>query len=210
MRIFKRNPIIYTIIVVSLVIFIASAATFSGTYSWFVKTAKLDANLTGTMGNVEVRIEERKVGTRPAYYELYNDSDIDIILRIRVITEWTLNGEYQMDPPAGMPKLQLANELQLSSNWTLYDDVEGGTFLVYSGKNDFYGTGYGKLEPNTRPPIRIPNISLIPAIDAWKVELTFIAEALQATDKAYNYTITNDIDPGVTSWDLTGGGVVGP
>jgi hypothetical protein len=215
MNIIKRNPVIYIIIVVSLVVFIASAATFSGTYSWFVKSLK-SIDVEGKMGTVDVQVKEAVIDEdeNENYFTFTGatvtntNTDIPIIVRVRVIAEWVQDPDKNA---TGVPPSDATISIEPDDEeWILYEDEQEGIFLVYEGDNDFLigedkdeETGYGIVTPDT-PSLSLPDIYIKDIHPGWIPTVTLIAEALQATEKAYQYTLDNAGDiAGVTSWEVT-------
>ena len=186
-----------------LTVMLISSTMFSGTYAWFWKT--LDGNDdTGQMGYVHVELEEDD-----GEYSIVNTSAIPIILRVRVIAEW-VNGTAGVPPSdigTGIGNLEISDD-----DWALRTG-EDGLFLVYMGGDGFEDfidntittitDDYTILQP-AEDPIPLPEINIDGERNGWNLEITLIAEALQATRKAYEYTIAleNAINPGVTSWAL--------
>ena len=172
----KKRPLISIIATTLLIVMLCTATTFSGTYAWFVKQAK-PVDLTGTMGKVEVSVAE----TTPGTVIVTNNSNIPIIVRVRVIAE--VANPITMSPPlAPTPSLGWVSSV-----------AQNGLFFVYGTSGSSFG-GYTTVQPRVSPTFTYEPIS--------GVTYTFIAEALQATSTAYTYTTAANPPTGVTSWAL--------
>jgi hypothetical protein len=189
MKLLKKLPIVRIAACVLMISIVTSVALFSGTHAWFVdeETIKID----GQMGAVSVTLDENNMIT--------NDSSIDILLRVRVIVEWKKDGQYILGTPAPASITQSI----VGSNWKPAKGIDGGDFLIYQaeGSEKFGDTGYYTIKPNPMP----FSINYTPpSASGYTAEVSFIVEALQATQTAYDYTVENASTPGVTSWELGG------
>ena len=170
------------IISLLLCVTMMSSVTFGVTQAWYAGTLMPDG-VTGTakMGTVKIELNTTTG-------EITNSSDIPIILRVRVIAE------EDPQPTTGVPSSDFDISVE-DGNWTVATAYDG-TFLVYTGGDKLLSTApYGILMPSDTP-ISLPDITLNPTGG----KVTLIAEALQATQKAYNYTTTAS---GVTSWAVS-------
>jgi hypothetical protein len=188
--IIKRNPLVYIASIVLFIVITTSAMMFSGTYAWFVKTLD-DVTIDGEMGTVKVSVADDKI---------INGSNIEIILRVRVIAEWIAEPGTTGVPPGDIPiNTVITNP---GADWEIK-----GQFLVYKSGTAVTGipAPYSATEEKF---IDLPAIITLLSEDSnntnvlWKSQVTFIVEALQATENAYTYTLTHG-----TSWALGG---VGP
>jgi hypothetical protein len=223
----KRNLLIKTMLIAILVVTFATASTFSGTYAWFVKTMAdntVSTEFDGKMGTVDIEMLQNIVTltkndlcdvdnnvwtwkTNAPFVNgtITNKSDIDILLRVRVIAEWVEIGSNKGIPPS-TPIVITSSDIIFVKETGL-----GGTFLVYNPDASF-NAKYSKLAPASSLAAGNPVSfgftigEIAPALlDNWNIRFTFIAEALQATDNAYAYTNnpTNYTGPvPVTSWAL--------
>jgi len=209
MMVIKRNRLISIAAAIFLITVLIGFTTFGVTHAWFVKetpvkaalgenTAQRYANgdeyLTGIMGTIAIDLTGNRI---------INGSDIPIILRVRVIAEFT---------GSGIPEEDIDISYLINTHGTPWEirDSRHGKFLVYVGNNDFTAdgvrTGYGIISP----PDSVVSTILLPGITfQYGVKVTFVAEALQATPKAYKYTANNAYNyetgegiRGVTSWAL--------
>ena len=191
MKIIRRN-LLKIIASAMLVTALIVSTTFGGTYAWFVKQFDPE-EAENQMGEVKVGLTANATKAT-----ITNDSTIDIILRVRVIVEPDI-------PATGVPKalsdsayLALVN---VTTQGWLKVQSQDGIFFVYSDKTsvaDLTGDykDYKPVEPSKTP---ITFTYTAPTTD---YTVTFIAEALQATETAYDYTTTTPTPSGVTSWKL--------
>jgi len=197
----KRIPLMVMMTLLPAVILISSTV-FGGTYAWFVKQIEnAEVGITGQMGEVKIALNN---GDPDNLNLIDNDSDVPIILRVRVAAEW-------VDKTGGLPGVPPGDSGNgnieiIKSAFTGLDTAEwqlaageNGVFLIYVNGSEKIANTYAKIPAHQSK--KIPDYK-IPDQDGWTLEFTFIAEALQATDNAYDYTTINNTD-GVTSWAVT-------
>ena len=186
-----------------LVAALIASAAFGGTFAWFVSQTELDEKIPGEMGTVSVTLKDGAIK---------NESNIPIILRVKVIAEWVGDDDTMGIPPSEIEWWHKYHGIfgNLGRDWKIFEsaDLEYGYFLVYVGGENFEDANgelvapYGIIPPSLES-IKLPSVKKqIPTISNWTLEITYIVEALQATQKAYEYTVDNAADPGVTSWKL--------
>lgn len=183
--------------------------TFGVTNSWYAGTLDVtDVSGVAKMGTVEVNL------TGPATQPVEPDksdntvtvstglTDIPIIMRVRVIPELVPDNAGTLNTPDATEYTRLVSAISSSmetSGWASATGA-GGLFFIYGAdktSND-YGS-YTIWEPGKPAPLGLTyGVGSYTAPTGWHVEVTLIAEALQATQKAYTYTGIN----GSTMWAL--------
>jgi len=172
------TPPLVWLILTALAIISISAAAFGGTFAWFIHEAEKlvegdeESGLTGL------------VALDSEAPEIINDGDIPIIVRVRVIAEPV--GNSIPDGKTDDEYYDLLNPYY-DDNWVkvrgngVKDKSTDGIYLIYSNKLskpvDF--CDYFKVAP--------AESFILPHIVIPGYKLTFIVEALQATQKAYDY-----------------------
>jgi len=150
---------------------------FGGTFAWFVKTLN-DITITGQMGKVDIELTDND-----GEVIITNNSDIPILLRVRVIVE-------PDDPSSGVPEGYngIPGILKSGDGWVEII-LSDGIFFVYG---DNTKTGYDLYTP-----VDVEEAPQFVYKAPEGYNTTLIAEALQATEKAYKYTTDTD-----TSWEV--------
>ena len=197
MNVLKKLPLVRIAVCALVIGVIVSVASFGGTYAWFAGLLEGDVTGTPQMGTVAIELEEKGGFS----YEIINNSNVDILLRVFVAVEWVdQEGNYEFSAF----ELSQGN---ITGNWELKKEINGD-FLVYTGGDPFESTGYHRLKSP-----EAGGESTIDLTFNWTGEgssrpvVSLIAEAIQADGGAYQYTVDNGgKEPGVTSWKLGGTG----
>ena len=184
MAMIRRIPLLLISAVAFLIVALLTSMEFSGSYAWFVTEAVYDdsdgAMQIPKMGNVKLSDE-----LTPDF--IVNDSDVPIILRARVIIEsFGTNGAI----PDGMTDGEYLDLVQDGNGWTKVQGDDGGIFLIY-----------GSLKEPGKPTFDDYNI-ILPTPSNKEIpmplsgsDVSFIFEALQATQQAYDYAWKGDYMP---------------
>ena len=226
MKNIKAKPLLRTIILLAILVSVITTVTLSVTNAWYAGMFSIDANGMITMGEVAIKWTNPADGgpTVPDIGDennakITNDSTIPIILRVRVIPEWVQTDTTTPDPTGVPPtKSEVAVTITGTGDWLFNRQTLNPSFLVYTGGTDKIGTDYGIRMPEDGNQINVTyTVGVVPSTLAatfdpiakiykragettgWELKITLIAEALQATQKAYNYTVNTS---GATSWLL--------
>jgi len=198
-NIIKRSPLVYIASIILLIAIITSATTFGGTFAWFVRVID-GVDVNGQMGTVKIDITTITPNADNSFTAtIENGSDIDILVRVRVIVEPKI-------PNAGVPEgfiytpdthpLLIRGNPDKSAGWVEMVGLDG-IFFVYG---DIHNEGYELYNP-VKPDDELTFTYKVPYGIPGDFTVTLIAEAIQATRNTYNYTTTSTL-PGVTSWAL--------
>ena len=180
MKRIAKLPLLRTALCIFLVSLLTSVPTFAETYAWFYGTAERGGAASGAiacMGKVDVSAAKDN-GNQ---IKISNASTIPIILRVRVIAEWVQEFPGTAGTPPEVPHMDALFGGNTAS-W-----ATDGKFLIYTTGNENnkdFGS-YGAI-PGTEKEIFLPPIVNKPAHYGWNLEIYYIAEALQATQKAYS------------------------
>jgi len=149
---------------------VTSVAAFGGTYAWFAGDVPFDdegANIIiAEMGTVDLG----EIDYYNGVYTIENNSTIPIRLRVRVIVEWKNNGSYLLGEPTDFNLDTYFNNSE--NDWDRIDNV-----FIYG--QDVEAGLPTPFEFTTPSAVTIDNVN-------WQPEVTIIAEAIQATELAYN------------------------
>ena len=179
-----------------MIAMLASATTFGGTFAWFVRVID-GVEVTGQMGTVKIDITTITPNADNSFTAtIKNGSDIDILVRVRVIVEPKI-------PNAGVPEGFIYTPdtppllISPGAGWVEMDGLDG-IFFVYGDVNK---KGTYELYTPIAANASIPSFTYrVPYGEPGDFTVTLIAEAIQATRNAYQYTTINR--PGVTNWAL--------
>ena len=200
MKNFKKNKLLFSIILTVLSVTLITTVTFSVTNAWYAGIFDGTVSVSGTMGKVIIDINN-PTPANGEVIQIDNTSTIPIILRVRVIPELIPGANAKGTPDASLIDVNL--DLN-DTEWTKVTTADGGIFFVYgSYTKDSYGAYTTIFEDDLIPSFTC-NISYSSSGSAdWTPKVTLVAEALQATEKAYTYTTDTTNNKNATSWALS-------